>query len=115
MDVTSGTLTSLRRSVDLLRRRSTILNLARNALHVARNRRVSAGAWLVIDGELRFGRYAKVSPGCRLTVPASGVLELGERVWLGPEVQVDVLSRIAIGAHTTVQRYCSLIGDVDVG
>jgi acetyltransferase-like isoleucine patch superfamily enzyme len=115
VDVTSRMLTSLRRSVDLLRRRSAILNLARNALYAVRNRRISAHAWLVIDGELRFGRYAKISAGCRLSVPASGVLELGERVWLGREVQVDVLSRIAIGAHTTVQRHCSLIGDVDVG
>jgi acetyltransferase-like isoleucine patch superfamily enzyme len=115
VDLPSGMIAAVRRSVDVLRRHSAILNLARNALHVVRNRRISARAWLVIDGELRFGRHVRVSAGCRITVPASGVLELGERVWLGPDVQVDVLSRVAIGAHTSVQRRCSLIGDVEIG
>jgi len=106
---------SLKRAVSIARRHSGVVNLARNSIHLLRGRRVSPGAWLLADGVLRLGRDATVSSGCRLTVPAGGSLELGEHVWLNRDVEIDVLGRVAVGAHTTVQRRCSLIGDVEIG
>jgi acetyltransferase-like isoleucine patch superfamily enzyme len=103
------------RVVGIARRHSTLMNLARNAGHLMRGRRVSPWAWLVVDGALRIGRHATVSRGCRLSVPAGGSLELGEHAWLNNDVQIEVLERVVIGAHTTVQRFCTLIGDLEIG
>jgi acetyltransferase-like isoleucine patch superfamily enzyme len=105
----------LTRAVGVVRRHSALLNFARNSLHLLRGRRVSPGAWLIVDGVLRLGPRATVGRGCRLSVPAGGVLDLGERVWLNHDVQIDVLEKITIGACTTVQRFCSLIGDIEIG
>jgi acetyltransferase-like isoleucine patch superfamily enzyme len=98
-----------------MRRHSSLVNLARNAVHLLRGRRFSPGAWVIVDGALRVGRQATVSRGCLLSVPAGGSLELGDHVWLNREVQIEVLDKIVIGAHTTLQRYCSLIGNVEIG
>jgi acetyltransferase-like isoleucine patch superfamily enzyme len=105
----------LKKVSSMVRRHSRLVNLARNAVHLMRNRRVAPGAWLVVDGTLRFGRRAMVSSGCRLTVPAEGVLVLAERVWLNRGVEIDVLRSVTVGAFTTLQRDCTLIGDIDIG
>jgi len=104
-----------RRMIAILRHHSRLWNLLRGMSHVLRGRRISLGAWLFVDGTLTLGRRATVSDGCRITVPAGGILEIGEGVWLNQNVQIDVLERTALGAQTTVQRNCSLIGDIEIG
>jgi acetyltransferase-like isoleucine patch superfamily enzyme len=104
-----------RRIAGVIRRNSRVVNLARNLTHLMRRRRVSPEAWLLIDGSLQFGRHATVSRGCQLTVPTGSSLQLGEHVWLNHDVKIDVLNKIVIGAHTTLQRYCSVVGDVEIG
>jgi acetyltransferase-like isoleucine patch superfamily enzyme len=97
------------------RRKSRLANLCRNFSHIVRCRRVSLSAWLLVDGQMSLGRRATISRGCRIAVPTNGILELETLVWLNHDVEIEVLRRIAIGSHTTVQRHCSLIGDVEVG
>jgi acetyltransferase-like isoleucine patch superfamily enzyme len=106
---------SVKRAVSIARRHSGLVNLVRNLIHLMHGRRVSPGAWLIADGALCLGHHATVSSGCRLTIPAGGSLELGDHVWLNRDVEIDVLGRVVVGAHTTVQRRCSLIGDVEIG
>jgi acetyltransferase-like isoleucine patch superfamily enzyme len=106
---------SIRRAADVIKRHSRLVNLARNLLHLMHRRRVSPAAWLLIDGSLQFGRHATVSRGCQLTVPTGSSLLLGEHVWLNHDVKIDVLNKIVIGAHTSLQRHCSVVGDVEIG
>lgn len=105
----------LHRFISIVRRHSALLNFLRNLGQLARGRRVDPAAWLILDGELRFGRGATVSRAVRLTVPADSLLVLGEQCWLNHHVEVEVLGRIVIGANTSLQRGCTLIGDIEIG
>jgi acetyltransferase-like isoleucine patch superfamily enzyme len=108
-------LSALRRAVRLIRHHSRIWNLFRAICHLSRGRRIAPGAWVVVEGAIRLGRGASILDGCRVLIPAGGVLELGEGVWINRGVQIDVLREVVLGPHTTVQRNCSLIGDVKIG
>ena len=106
---------SIRRSLGVLRRRSRMINFARNIFHIVRGRRVALGAWLLVDGKVWLGAGATVSDGARVTVPKGGRFELGPGAWLDELVRVEVLREIEIGARSTVQRGCTLNGDVRIG
>ncbi len=100
---------------DFARRHSIAWNLVRNFGHILHRRRVSPSAWLIMDGSFAFGTGATISGGCRLTVPTGAHLDIGAQVWLARDVEIDVLTRIAIGAGSTLQRNGTVIGDVSIG
>jgi acetyltransferase-like isoleucine patch superfamily enzyme len=108
-------LRAIARGVDLARRHSSVVNFIRNAVQLLRGRRVALDAWLVIDGNFTLGSGATISHGCHINVPQGGSCDLGPRVHLFGDTHIDVLGSVVVGDGTTIQRGCTLVGDVEIG
>lgn len=72
---------------------------------------------VVIGGRsrVRLAGGSKIGARCRLDAGSKGVIEVGERVWLSTDIEVQTDSRVIIGAGTTIQRRCTINGSARVG
>lgn len=85
-------------------------------------REAMAGARLspsavVIGGRsrVRLSRGSKIGARCRLDAGSKGVIEVGEKVWLSADIEIQTDSRVTIGTGTTIQRRCTINGSTRIG
>lgn len=76
---------------------------------------VHSSARLAVKGRFVHSKGTSLGRNSLLQVPAGAQLLLGEGVYLGREVEVTPSSAISIGAYTTVQDRCILLGEVKIG
>jgi acetyltransferase-like isoleucine patch superfamily enzyme len=72
----------------------------------------------ILNGQFerfRFQPGVKVCARVRMLVTGNGEISLEEGVWLAHDVEMETLSRISIGAGTTVQRRAAINGTVSIG
>lgn len=88
----------------------------RSALALARGVRLHPGAVLIsAAGRAVLGRGAVIGSGVRIDLGAHGRLHLGQRSWLAAGTCIETGSRIQIGEGSTLQRRCSVNGEVRIG
>ena len=81
-----------------------------------RGARVHPSASLLGDrAGLSLARGATVSRGCVLRATPGGRITLAAGAWLARDVEVETATHVSIGAGTTIQRRCSILGSTRVG
>jgi acetyltransferase-like isoleucine patch superfamily enzyme len=104
----------LARLLRIARRHSRLANAAFHALRYPRLH-VAAGAWLDVRGTVQAGAGAIIRERASIEVPAGAVLELGAGCVIGRDVELQPNPRIAIGASTSLQDRCKVLGEVSIG
>jgi acetyltransferase-like isoleucine patch superfamily enzyme len=56
-----------------------------------------------------------LSQGVKIDVGRRGRVVLGHRVWLGRDTELETENSIVIGDNTSIQRRCSINGEVKIG
>ena len=83
---------------------------------LARGVRVNPSSCFV-DGvaPVRIGTGSAVGARCRFEVGGDGRIEIDERVWIAGDVEFETSGKVEIGTGTTIQRRCTVNGDVRIG
>ena len=66
-------------------------------------------------GDVRLGRGSAIGRRSVLRAVGNAAIEAGTRVWMADHVEVDASGRVAIGPGTTIQRRCTVNGNVALG
>lgn len=66
-------------------------------------------------GDVRLGRGSAVGRRSVLRAVGNASIDAGTRVWMANHVEVDASGRVAIGPGTTIQRRCTVNGNVALG
>lgn len=74
---------------------------------------ISPGVTVVGSGTITFGR--SVGIGTRSVLQNDGQIEFGHGVWLSTDVNIETSGHIIIGDGTTIQRRCTINGNVRIG
>src|SRR5690606_1094804 len=74
---------------------------------------ISPGVTVVGRGTITFGR--SVGIGTRSVLQNDGQIEFGHGVWLSTDVNIETSGHIIIGDGTTIQRRCTINGNVRIG
>lgn len=90
--------------------RRMVRSLAAFATHRCR---ISPGVIILGNGSIKHGR--SVGIGTRSVIQNDGHIELGKGVWLSTDVNIETSGHIVIGDGTTIQRRCTLNGNVKIG
>jgi acetyltransferase-like isoleucine patch superfamily enzyme len=77
--------------------------------------RLARGVNLRIAGRFSYGAGCAIGEGANILVPAQATLALGTDCYVGRHVELGPSGRIEIGADTSLQDRCILLGDVKVG
>jgi acetyltransferase-like isoleucine patch superfamily enzyme len=60
-------------------------------------------------------RGVKIGARTRLITGADGRLTIGKKVWISSDVEIETDSAVHIDEGTSLQRRCTIIGDVKIG
>ncbi len=66
-------------------------------------------------GDVRLGRGSAVGRRSVLRTAGSASIHAGTCVWMSDHVEIDASGRVAIGPGTTIQRRCTINGNVALG
>ena len=83
------------------------------AVFALRGARVSPSVRL--NGVVTLGRRASVGWRCLLDAAPGGAIRIAPGSWLSEQVEMQTGAEISIGARTTIQRRCTVNGDVRIG
>lgn len=75
--------------------------------------RISTGVTMLGSGSIKYGR--SIGIGTRSVFQNDGHIEFGDGVWLSTDVNIETSGRIIIGDGTTIQRRCTINGNVTIG
>jgi acetyltransferase-like isoleucine patch superfamily enzyme len=64
---------------------------------------------------LHLGRGSKLGPRVKLDAGHAGRIEIGGRVWIAADVELQTDTSVVIGEGTTVQRRCTINGSTRIG
>jgi len=84
-----------------------------SAAFALRGARVSPSARL--SGVVVLGRGASIGWRCLLESARGGEIRIAPRTWLSEQVEIQTDAEVSIGARTTIQRRCTVNGDVRIG
>jgi acetyltransferase-like isoleucine patch superfamily enzyme len=76
---------------------------------------VHGSARVSVQGEFAFGKRVSIGRNSIIQVSRHATLRLGDRVYIGREVEVSPDPDISIGSYTSVQDRCNILGQVAVG
>ncbi len=65
--------------------------------------------------EAYVGAHACIGSRTVISGPAGARLDVGPHAWIGDDCEISVLSRVSIGAHTSLQHRTQVHGDVRIG
>jgi acetyltransferase-like isoleucine patch superfamily enzyme len=68
-----------------------------------------------VQGAFEFGKGVSIGRNSIIQVPAKSQLTLGDRVYIGRNVEISPDSEITIGNFTSLQDRCNILGQVDIG
>jgi acetyltransferase-like isoleucine patch superfamily enzyme len=68
-----------------------------------------------LNGIVTLGRRVSVGWRCLLDAAPGGAIRIASGTWLSDQVEMQTSAAISIGAHTTIQRRCTVNGDVRIG
>lgn len=92
------------------------LRWLRSVLALVRGVRLHPGAVLIsAAGRAVLGRGAVIGPDVCIDLGVRGRIQLGERSWLAAGTYIETSSRVQIGEDSTLQRRCSVNGEVRIG
>jgi acetyltransferase-like isoleucine patch superfamily enzyme len=77
--------------------------------------RVARGVNLQVAGQFSYGAGCGIGEGSNILVPSQALLLLGSECYIGRHVELGPGGRIEIGADTSLQDRCILLGEVKVG
>lgn len=84
-----------------------------SAAFALRGARVSPSVRL--NGIVTLGRRASVGWRCLLDAAPGGAIRIAPGTWLSEQVEMQTGSGVSVGARTTIQRRCTVNGDVRIG
>jgi acetyltransferase-like isoleucine patch superfamily enzyme len=76
---------------------------------------IHGSARVSVQGVFAFGKRVSIGRNSIIQVPKNSTLRLGDRVYIGREVEVSPDPDISIGNYTSVQDRCNFLGQVAVG
>ena len=76
---------------------------------------IHGSARVSVQGVFAFGKRISIGRNTIIQVPKNATLRLGDRVYIGREVEVSPDPIISIGNYTSVQDRCNFLGQVAVG
>lgn len=76
---------------------------------------VHNSAQVSVQGSFTFGKRVSIGRNSVIQVPKNSRLRLGNKVYIGREIEMTPTSEISIGNFTTVQDRCIFLGNVDIG
>jgi len=75
--------------------------------------RVSPATW--VKGKVRIGRGTSLGRRCAIEAGPDGSVEFAPNIWIASDVEVQASNLVSIGPGTTVQRRCTINGNVRLG
>lgn len=76
---------------------------------------IDGSSELRLGGEVALGVDIVVSERAKLVVPPSTRLVLGDKVYIGRDVELGAGSLVKLGQRVSMQDRCVIVGDVDIG
>jgi acetyltransferase-like isoleucine patch superfamily enzyme len=103
----------------LLSQLARLLSKEHNLRHNLRRRnptlQVSGSVELILEGEICFSHDVIVSDRAKLIVPKTTCLNLGDKVYVGRDVELGSGNLLSVGQRVSLQDRCVIVGDVDIG
>jgi acetyltransferase-like isoleucine patch superfamily enzyme len=70
---------------------------------------------LDVSGDLQYGAGCSIGTGANISVPRGATLELGDGCYVGRHVELGPSGKLRIGADTSIQDRCILLGEISIG
>lgn len=64
---------------------------------------------------IQLARGTSIGPRTRISTGPAGKISTGRRVWLSSDIEIETDTEVCIGARTTIQRRCTVIGSTYIG